>query len=187
MEDRYYEKLGKVFFTKPEAPSRIDLIDLLIVKELEKNPFISLRDIQLKIRMHGINLRYSRVLRHFKHHLLNKGVIRGIRLRLIPLPSEYNTLFIARVSGELTSLFSLVSVLLEHPAFTTANVSFKRNQVFIAGVIPLSEVVTLTSFIESLKGIREVEVKLLDRKRRIAFTIPYAREFYHGKWILKFK
>jgi len=187
MEDRYYEKLGKVFFTKPEAPSRIDLIDLLIVKELEKNPFISLRDIQLKIRMHGINLRYSRILRHFKHHLLNKGVIRGIRLRLIPLPSEYNTLFITRVSGELTSLFSLVSVLLEHPAFTTANVSFKRNQVFIAGVIPLSEVVTLTSFMESLKGIREVEVKLLDRKRRIAFTIPYAREFYHGKWILRFK
>ena len=187
MEKRYYEKLGKVFLVKPEMPSRIDLIDLLIVKELEKNPFVSLREIQAKIKMHGINLRYSRILRHFKHHLLNRGVIRGIRLRLIPLPSEYNTLFVARVSGESTALFSLISTLLEHPAFTTANVSFKKNQIFIAGVIPLSEVVTLTSFIESLKGIRDVEVKLLDRKRRIAFTIPYAREFYHGRWILRFK
>ena len=187
MEKRFYEKLGKVVFAKPEAPSRIDLIDLLIVKELEKNPFISLRDVQLKIKMHGINIKYSRVLRHFKNHLLNRGVIRGIKLRLIPLPTEYNTLFIARVEGVSTALFSLVSTLLEHPALSTANISFKKNQVFIAGVIPLSEVVTLTSFMESLKGIREVEVKLLDRKRRIAFTIPYAREFYHGKWILKFK
>ena len=187
MERRFHEKLGKVMFIKPEAPSRVDLIDLLIVKELEKNPFISLREVQLKIRMHGINIKYSRVLRHFKNHLLNRGVIRGIKLRLIPLPSEYNTLFIARISGESTALFSLISTLLEHPAFTTANVSFKKNRIFIAGVIPLSEVVTLTSFIESLKGIRDVEVKLLDRKRRIAFTIPYAREFYHGRWILRFK
>ncbi|RLG75376.1 MAG: hypothetical protein DRO23_04105 [Thermoprotei archaeon] len=186
MEKRYYEKLGKVFFTEPEKPSRIDLIDLLIAKELEKNPFISLRNIQLKIKMHGINIRYSRVLRHFKNHLLGRGVIRGIRLRLVPLPSEYNTLFIARVHGNSSSLYALISSLLEHPAFTTASISFKTNQVFIGGVVPFTEIVTLTTFIESLKGIKEVEVKLLDRERRMAFTIPYAREFYHGRWVLRF-
>lgn len=187
MENRYQEKLGKVAFAEPETPSKIDLIDLLIAKELEKNPFISLREIQLKIRMHGINLKYSRILRHFKNHLLGKSVIRGVRLRLIPLPSEYNTLFIARIQGNNLSLHALVSILLEHPAFTTANISFRRSQVFIAGVIPFSEIITLSAFIESLKGVREVEIKLLDRERRMAFTIPYTREFHHGKWVLRFK
>ena len=187
MASRYYEKLGKVVFAKPETPSRVDLIDLLIAKELEKNPFISLREVQLKIKMHGINLKYGRILRHFKNHLLGRGVIRGIRPRLVPLPSEYNTLFIARIRGDSLSLHALVSILLEHPAFTTAHMSFGRNQVFVAGVIPFSKIIALSTFIESLKGIKEIEVKLLDRDKRMAFTIPYTREFHHGKWVLRFK
>jgi len=187
MEERFKEKLGKVVFKRPEVPTRIDLIDLLIAKELERNPFISLRDVQLKIRMHGINLKYSRILRHFKNHLLGRGVIRGIRLRLVPLPSEYNTLFIAKLHGNTQALHALISTLLEHPSFTTAHIAFKENYVFIMGVVPFSEIITLSTFIESIKGINEVEIKLLDRNRRRAFTIPYAREFYHGKWILRFK
>ncbi|RLE83630.1 MAG: hypothetical protein DRJ41_04565 [Thermoprotei archaeon] len=187
MEKRYREKLGKVIFSKPEAPTRIDLIDLLIAKELEKNPFISLRDIQVKIKMHGINLKYSRILRHFKNHLLGRGVIRGIRLRLVPLPSEYNTLFIAKLRGDQKSLHALASTLLEHPSFTATYVAFKKNHVFIMGVVPFSEIVTLSAFMESIKGIDEAEITLLDRNKRKAFTIPYTREFYHGKWILKFK
>ena len=184
---RYQEKLGKTIFSEPEKPTKIDLIDLLIAKELEKNPFISLREIQSRIRMHGINLKYSRILRHFKNHLLNRHVIRGIRLRLVPLPSEYNTLFIARVHGNFYALHALVSTLLEHPAFTIANISFREKQVFIGGVIPFSKIVTLASLMESLSGIKEVDIKLLDREKRRAFTIPYAREFYHGRWILRFK
>ena len=187
MEGRYKEKLGKVFFAKPEAPTRIDLIDLLIAKELEKNPFMSLRDIQLRIKIHGINLKYGRVLRHFRNHLLKRGVIRGIRLRLVPLPTEYNTLFIARLNGNQRSLHALISTLLEHPSFTGAGIAFEEDEVFIIGVIPFSEIITLTAFLESINGVKEVEIKLLDRSKRRAFTIPYAREFHHGKWILRFK
>ena len=187
MEGRYKEKLGKVFFAKPEAPTRIDLIDLLIAKELEKNPFMSLRDIQLRIKIHGINLKYGRVLRHFRNHLLKRGVIRGIRLRLVPLPTEYNTLFIARLNGNQRSLHALISTLLEHPSFTGAGIAFEEGEVFIIGVIPFSEIITLTAFLESINGVKEVEIKLLDRSKRRAFTIPYAREFHHGKWILRFK
>jgi len=187
MEGRYKEKLGKVFFAKPEAPTRVDLIDLLIAKELEKNPFMSLRDIQLRIKIHGINLKYGRVLRHFRNHLLKRGVIRGIRLRLVPLPTEYNILFIARLNGNQRSLHALISTLLEHPSFTGAGIAFEEDEVFIIGVIPFSEIVTLTAFLESINGVKEVEIKLLDRSKRRAFTIPYAREFHHGMWILKFK
>lgn len=142
---------------------KFDLLDLLIIKELEKDPFKHAMDISREL---GVN--YSKVLRHYNLHV--SKIVRGFRLRLVPLPPENSLYLLIRVEGDYGLLCRLANALLELIFIAGIHLSFKGVMYIIAVLDPE----TLNNLLNYLRDFKvNYTVYLLDRYRRAFYTIPY--------------
>ncbi len=143
--------------------AKFDFLDLLIIKELETNPF----DHAMKIsKVLGVN--YPKVLRHFNLHV--SKIVKGFRLRLVPLPPENSLYVLMRVEGDYGLLCRLANALSELIFIAGIHLSFK-------GVMYIFSVVDSDILNNLLKYLKDFNVSysvyLLDRYRRVVYTIPY--------------
>ncbi|MEM1680098.1 MAG: hypothetical protein QXZ56_02580 [Sulfolobales archaeon] len=142
---------------------RFDLLDLLIIKELEKDPFNHAMNISKEL---GVN--YSKVLRHYNLHV--SKIVKGFRLRLIPLPPENSLYLLIRVEGDYGLLCKLANALSELIFIAGIYLSFK-GVMYIITVINSETLNGLLNYLKSFKV--SYTTYLLDRSRRARYTIPY--------------
>jgi len=142
---------------------KFDFLDLLIIKELEKDPFKHAMSISKEL---GVN--YSKVLRHYNLHV--SKIVRGFRLRLIPLPPENSLYIIIRVEGDYGLLCRLANALSELIFIAGIHLSFK-GVMYIIAVLDPGILNDLINYLRNFKV--NYTVYLLDRYRRAFYTIPY--------------
>ncbi|MEM0453493.1 MAG: hypothetical protein QXO98_02405 [Sulfolobales archaeon] len=143
--------------------AKFDLLDLLIIKELEKDPFNHAMNISKEL---GIN--YPKVLRHYNMHV--SKIVKGFRLRLIPLPPENSLYLFIRVEGDYGLLCRLANALSELIFIAGIHLSFKG----VMYIIAVLDSQTLNNLLKYLKDFNvNFSIYLLDRYRRIFYSIPY--------------
>ena len=117
-----------------EMNNRYDWADLAIIKELEKNPLISLEDLSKAL---GMNL--HRIRKHIYNHII--PVIRGIRIKRTPVTKELRTfaLIIGRGSN-LDAVYTACTEFVKHPLIIGATINLETNE-FILQVYISSNIV----------------------------------------------
>lgn len=142
---------------------KFDLLDLLIIKELEKDPFNHAMNISKEL---GVN--YPKVLRHYNTHV--SKIVKGFRLRLVPLPPENSLYVFIRVEGDYSLLCRIANALSELIFIAGIHLSFKG----VMHIISVLDSETLNRLLKYLRDFKvDFNIYLLDRYRRIFYTIPY--------------
>jgi len=143
--------------------SKFDLLDLLIIDQLEVDPFKHIASISKEL-----DISYAKVLKHFKQHV--SRVVKGFRLRLIPLPIGSSLYVCIRVEGSYNLLYKLANILSELVFIAGIHLS-PQNVMYVLAVITPDVLSSLTRFLSEF-GVY-YDVYLLDRTRRVAYTLPY--------------
>ena len=158
---------------------KFDEIDLFIIRELEKNPFISLKKITEDLNKEFkpvTSINYIRVLRHFKNHIEARGVIRGVKLISAPLKEHASTYIAAILRGNPAELHRVGKALVAHPYFDYAYFNPIEGIGLILGSLPANEVFNFSIFLDKLREsriVREWSYYMLDYTRRKVLTMPY--------------
>ncbi len=153
-------------------------LDLLILKELEKDVLRNLRDIA------GIiGEKYDRVFRRLRH-ILRQGIIERIVLRGKWLfNTRYAITFILEPKREIP-LFLSAERLSRIPFVGNVGVNDKENKLILS--IFLHEGVEPNEVVERIRRYFYVQdYYLIDNKAKITYTIPYSREYskYTRSWM----
>ncbi len=158
---------------------KFDEIDLFIIRELEKNPFISLKKITEDLNREFkpvTSINYIRVLRHFKNHIEARGVIRGVKLISAPL-KELASIYVATIlRGNPAELHRVGKALVAHPYFDYAYFNPIEGIGLVLGSLPANEVFNFSIFLDKLREsriVREWSYYMLDYTRRKVLTMPY--------------
>ncbi|OYT51024.1 MAG: hypothetical protein B6U73_02750 [Desulfurococcales archaeon ex4484_204] len=157
---------------------RFDEIDMFILRELELNPFISLKKITERYNrvLRAVTpINYIRVLRHYKNHIEARGVVRGVKLRLTPIFEVDSVPTISVIRGNPADIHRVGRVLALHPYFTSARFNPAEGVGLLESFMPLKELFNLSMFMRRLERervIREWRSYILDIVRHRMFTLP---------------
>ncbi|MEM2021781.1 MAG: hypothetical protein QXP80_06110 [Zestosphaera sp.] len=161
-------------------PERVkyDEIDLYLVRELEINPFNSVKYIARKLKEElypDKTVNYILVLRHYNNHVKDRGVIKGVRLKLeeVTLDTPIKTLSV--VVGNPIDLLRISRVLSAHPYFLDAYINIPDSVLVTQALIPPGSIFSLSLFLEELKSgglIKTWRNIYLDRTRLVKYAFP---------------
>jgi len=164
---------------EPEAyVQRADWIDIMVLKELEKDSTIRLSEIARKL---GTSL--ERVMYHFKNHVIEKGMFEGYQV----IADHYKTLFpdtyffqfYFRTQKDLTKF---ASSLMYKPFARSMGKEYLKNRLFAQIYLPkeqLRNFLDATSKLVRSELLETYEYVIQDMARTQRQTISY--EFFNGK------
>jgi len=158
---------------------RFDEVDLLIIRELEKDPFTPLKKITESINevlKSVVPVNYIRVLRHFKNHIELRDIIRGVKLIPTPLRIHANTYVAVELRGNPAELHRVGKVLGAHPFFDQALLNPTEGVGLLLGSLPAEEVFNFSIFLEELRKsriVKEWRYYILDKTRKKMLTMPH--------------
>ncbi len=180
------ELIKEVLNGVPEVPvaerprrGRFDEIDMFILRELEADPFKSLKSIAAEInREMGRRERisYIRVLRHYKSHIEARNVIVGVRAKIDSLFDLDSLYLIIEVEGSRPGMIRFINTFLKHPYFLEALMTKETNKAIITAIVPMSEVENLASSLMRLReeGVIDAWTMYLGMRRgRRQYSVPY--------------
>ena len=175
------EKLPYTLKNPPDYPQKADWIDIMILKELEKNCAIRLKEIA---RMADISLQLVKY--HFENHVIGEKMFEGHQI----VAEHYeglsaDTYYFRFVFKNYENLARFACSLLNKPFVRVVGKVYDRNQLFVQMYLPRQQ---LSNFIEALsKLVRagfldtyEYVIQDLTKTRRE--TIPY-QFFKDGNWL----
>lgn len=134
---------------------RYDEIDLHIVRELELNPFTSIKNVARKLgKESSINraINYVLVLRHYNNHVKNRGVMRGVRLKFERLLLDPPIKTLSVIAGNPVDLLRVSKVLSTHVYFLDSYISLSDNILITQALVPPRSIFDLSLFLEELKS-----------------------------------
>ena len=159
---------------------RFDSIDLLIIRELQKDPFAPLQEVaenaakiadKLKL---GVNVTYKKVLKHFRRDVVGNNLIFNVVPAHVPLDYSNTIYFAVSIAPCKDWSYAIYEVLSSHPFFACR--VDREGRVMASVVLPQGEVSNFNVFLENLRDwgvVEDWDVYVLDRVNRRAFTLPY--------------
>ncbi|MCE4607277.1 MAG: AsnC family protein [Desulfurococcales archaeon] len=143
----------------PKRGIKYDEIDLFILEQLQTDPFVSMREIAKKlqdavaVREWAIqpvysNVTYSRVRRHFINHIIGKGMVNGVHIKLRH-PSSNMEMIIVYFTNE-GMAHKIASVFSEHPYTKYGLVNGEGDRGLISISVPAMYVRGLLDLLDKL-------------------------------------
>lgn len=156
--------------------SSFSSVDLVLIKELQKNPFMTYKELSEKT-----GLSYARILRRMKS-LSREGIIGS--MRIMKIPGEYNLSSTIFIRG-MPPYRDMIDKLLSLPY--VSGVGYTSKLIAISLRLSWKAISVLGDIVEALSGKYEVKLYLIDPKVKRAYTIPYLQEYskYKAEWIMK--
>jgi len=159
---------------------KFDTIDLLIIRELQRDPFAPLQEITEnaakvanKLRL-GVSVTYKKVLKHFRRDVVGHNLIFNVVPAHVPLDYSNTIYFFVSITPHMGWSLALYEALSSHPFFG-CRVDC-QGRVVASVVLPQGEISNFNLFLENLHDLGVVEnweVFVLDRVNRRMFTLPY--------------
>ena len=160
-----------------------DWIDVLILKELEKDAFISFKELSERIGIRTWKVKY-----HYDKHILAKGIIKGIRPKLLymDITNAYTCIIIFKNEEvEEYKLKKLIDFLIELPFVFAIGLSSDLKILTFQIAVPYDELVGFFYFKKTLKRYFNIVLEFnyhyqyFNKK-----TIPYTNyNPYTGVWV----
>jgi DNA-binding Lrp family transcriptional regulator len=161
-------------------PERIDLYDLLLIKELQKDSLQHLVSIAKKVKVHAKTLEY-----HYRAHVQKEELVSSYYLRWmrdIERSVAHSVLVTKLTFRDLSGAFKRVQRVVSKIPFLWAEYVFKDGTYVVFLDIPIREAMTTLDYLNSevpdLAG--KVEMSYVKRKEACLFTIPY--EMFKDGW-----
>lgn len=172
--------LPKTLVEPKYFPQKADWIDVMILKELEKNAMVALRDIAKML-----NERPNKIQYHFRKHVIGKELLEGFQISLYYFAESIADLFYFTFNfHDEKTLARFVSSLLDKPFMRSLGKAFGKDTLFALAYIPRSE---FRNFVDALsklirKGLlRSYSYIIEDSSKKQRQTISY--EFFKdGSW-----
>ncbi|MGD0159586.1 MAG: winged helix-turn-helix domain-containing protein [Candidatus Bathyarchaeia archaeon] len=164
-----------------DYPQRADWIDIMILKELEKNCAIKLKDIA---RMLGISL--QRVKYHIDNHITKEKMFEGPQILADHFKGlSPDTYFFRFVFSNYDNLAKFASSLLDKPFVRTVGKVYGRNQLLVQVYLPRQQLRNLVQALSKLVRagfLNTYEYVIQDMAKAQRDTIPY-QLFKENKWL----
>lgn len=164
-----------------DFPQKADELDVLILKELEKNPKISLVDLAKKLGESQQLLEY-----HYHKHILGRGLLESYEVAFSQYGETASHLFLFAFwfdDNEKLAKFSLS--MLDKPFVLAVGKVLQENAIIADIYLPELE---FRNFIDALSSLIRADVLesysyiIRDKRKRYRQTIPY-EYFKNGVWI----
>jgi len=127
-----------------EMNNKYDWADLAIVKELEKNPLLSLEDLGKTL---GMNL--HRIRKHIYNHVI--PIIRGIRIRYTPVTKELKTFVLIIGQGSsLDAVYAACTEFVKHPLIIGATINLRTAEFILQVYVSSSIARDVIDFFKTL-------------------------------------
>jgi len=171
LSESYISKNLRLYVAKlKEMNNKYDWADLAIIKELEKNPLLSLENLSKTL---GMNL--HRIRKHIHNHII--PVIRGIRIKRTPVTKELRTfiLIIGRGSN-LEAVYAACTEFVKHPLIIGTTINLQSNEFILQIYISSSIARDVIDFFRAL--FHELNFEFVTAFMGISgktFSLPYAK------------
>ncbi len=154
------------------SSSKFDWIDLMIIKELEKNPFIGLEALSKKL-----NMPMSRVRRHLFKHV--SKINRGIRIRKMPYDrsSDVVKLIIILKLKDVKLAYAVINELIRCPLIIVCGLNVNSGEVLVQAIPSVVDVRRVVRFFDDLGkelgfDFRGFFIAVSSR----SYTVPFIRD-----------
>ena len=168
----------------PEASIKADEIDVILLKELEKDATISLKKLAKKLSISPQLVGY-----HYHKHILGRGLLESFRVTVFYFGEDSEFSFFIFNFDESKNLAKFVSTLLDKPFVKTLGKIIGENKLYGYFYFPRSEFRTFLEAISKLvrSGFLEsYQYVIQDLNNSLRETIPF-QCFKNGRWIYEHK
>jgi len=168
----------------PKVSIKADEIDVLLLKELEKDATISFKKMTEKFGISPQLVGY-----HYHKHVLGKGLLESFRTTVFHFGEDSEFSFFIFNFNESKKLAKFVSTLLDKPFVKTLGKSSSENKLYGYLYFPRSE---FRTFLEALSELvrsgflESYQYVIQDLNNSARETIPF-QCFSNGKWIYNHK
>jgi len=173
-------QLPYTLLEQESCPQKADKIDIIILKELEKNAECKLRDIAKLLEVPPQTVGY-----HFKNHIIKKGLMEGYLILLRHFEANSNVYFFRFNFHDEKTMAKFALSLMNKPIGRFIGKIFGEDAVFAEIYLPRRQFRAFTRSLTKLirKGLlKSYDYAIEDRSRKQAQTISY--EFFeNNKWI----
>lgn len=170
---------------EPESyPQKADTIDIVILKELQKNAECKLSDIAKLLNVSRKTVHY-----HFKNHVIGKGLIEKYVVFLPHFEDQSDRYCFRFIFHDEENMAKFALSLTDKPFMRSIGKIFGENALFVEIYLPRKEFRGFTDALSELirKGLmKSYDYAIGDPVRRELQTIPY--EFFKGRlWVYDHK
>ena len=184
VEDRFRSYMESVVLPELRTAKTLDWLDLLIVKELEKNALLSLNDIAFNLSI-ALNRRIMTrsIRKHYHSHILGQGLIQGATFAYSPFPAESSILIVLVTEGSPKANYALARALSETFMHRGSLISRSSRMALHLLVVPNKEMNELTLFLRNIHDVFEdVEIYVANRLTARSWTIPFLAFDQEERW-----
>ncbi|MEM0197160.1 MAG: hypothetical protein QXZ22_01380 [Sulfolobales archaeon] len=162
---------------RSHSTGRVDPIDIALVNELEEDALIKIKDVYKSMKKVGGVPSYQTILKHYRVHILERGVIVGIRPTLEKFIEKHTavTKKLLVMYGTPHSLSKGVRAVTAIPGFMEAYLNAKEGVAYTVASIPLGlipKIVDFLGLLESRGLVKEWMLYELDPTSSIRYPIP---------------
>ncbi len=167
--------------------AKYDEIDLFILEQLIRDPFLSMREItkmlqeavsrrEWRVKPPYSSVTYSRVRRHFLNHIIGRNIVSGIYVKTVPFSEDEGIELAIFYKAPTRYPHLIASTFSEHPYTLYSMVSLDEREGMIRIVVPGRDVRGLIVLMETFERegfIEEWNAYVVDRynalTRRVSF------------------
>ncbi|UCE28563.1 MAG: AsnC family transcriptional regulator [Candidatus Bathyarchaeota archaeon] len=158
-------------------PQKADRIDVIILKELQKNAECELSNIAKLLGVSSQTVQY-----HFKNHVIEKGLIEGYTVFLPHFESTSDTYCFRFDFHDKDAMARFALSLKGKPFMRSIGKIFGKNALFVHIYLPREQFRGFTDNLSKLvrdNHLKSYDYTIEDTSRKLAQTIPY--EFFESK------
>ncbi len=184
IEERFRGYVESVILPELRTARTLDWLDLLIIKELEKNALLNLNDIAFNLSAAlGKRIATRNVRRHYHSHVLNQGLIQGATFAYSPFPAEASMLIALIAEGSPKVNYALARALSETFMHRGSLVSRNSRMALHLLIVPNKDINELTLFIRNIQdSFEDIRIYIANRLTAKSWTIPFLAFDQEERW-----
>lgn len=182
--ERFLSFIDNVVLPELKVARRLDLLDLLILRELERNALTTFKEISLRIKVTtGKDVKVSKISRHYNSHILKQELVKGSTLAYPPYyDSSSITILLSTLSAPEIN-YALANALSETFVHRVSFVSISSYRSIHMLTVPVNSLSYVADFVRKIRSMfNRLEIYVANRFRTRMWSIPYKLFNCEKKW-----
>ncbi len=184
VEERFRGYIESIVLPELRTAKILDWLDLLIVKELEKNALLNLNDIAFNLSIAlGRNVTTRSVRKHYHSHVIGQGLIQGATFAYSPFPANSSMLVALVTEGSPRINYALARALSETFMHRGSLISRSSRMALHLLILPNRDITEFTLFLRNIEDVFEnTRIFIANRLSAKSWTIPFLAFDQEERW-----
>ena len=184
VEERFRGYIESIVLPELRTAKILDWLDLLIVKELEKNALLNLSDIAFNLSVAlGRNVATRSVRKHYHSHVIGQGLIQGATFAYSPFPANSSMLVALVTEGSPKINYALARAFSETFMHRGSLISRSSRMALHLLILPNRDISEFTLFLRNIEDVFEnTRIFIANRLSAKSWTIPFLAFDQEERW-----